>query len=207
MAENNTRLRFLEAAGELFRRQGYSGTGLKQITTYAKAPWGSMYHFFPEGKEQLGAEAILHAGAFYSASLTSAFENGGDPVAIIAELFREEARLLEASAFQDSFHIAWTAVDVASTTDRVRAACSTVFKTWADLIAGPCAAAGLSPSQAEATAAFVLSSLEGAIIVSRTHKSVEPLRVAGEMVEIALKQVFAGVGQDAMRSSSGELAP
>jgi TetR/AcrR family transcriptional repressor of lmrAB and yxaGH operons len=191
MAEKDTKRRFLEAAGELFRRQGYSGTGLKQIAAHAKAPWGSMYYFFPDGKEQLGAEAVLHAGEIYSSSLKSAFATGGDPVAVVATLFREEARLLEASEFRDSFHIAWTAVDVASTTDRVRAACSTVFREWADLIARPCAAAGLSAPEAEATASFVLSSLEGAIIISRTHKSVEPLRMAGEMVEIALKQIFA----------------
>ena len=51
-----TRERILGVSAEIFRRQGYEGTGLKQIVTAAKVPFGSLYHFFPGGKEQLGAE-------------------------------------------------------------------------------------------------------------------------------------------------------
>jgi AcrR family transcriptional regulator len=51
---SDTRARLLEAAAQLFREQGYAATGLKQITAEAEAPWGSLYHFFPGGKEQLG---------------------------------------------------------------------------------------------------------------------------------------------------------
>ncbi|WP_153065138.1 TetR family transcriptional regulator, partial [Mycobacterium avium] len=39
-----TRERFLTAATGLFRRQGYSGTGLKQIVAESRAPLGSLYH-------------------------------------------------------------------------------------------------------------------------------------------------------------------
>ena len=53
-----TRERIVEASAELFRRQGYTATGVKQIVTAARAPFGSIYHHFPGGKEQLGAEAI-----------------------------------------------------------------------------------------------------------------------------------------------------
>ena len=190
---NDTKLRLLTTAGELFRRQGYAGTGLKQITTQANVPWGSMYHFFPDGKEQLAAEAVRFAGEFYSGSLRDAFAHAGDPVATVAHLFAEEARLLQASDYRDSFHIAWTAVDVASTTDRVRAACSEVFAEWTQLIATPFAAAGLPAPAAASAAAFVLSSLEGAIIVSRTHRSTAALLAAGTGVTTALTQLFKAV--------------
>ncbi|WP_455410071.1 TetR/AcrR family transcriptional regulator [Streptomyces hiroshimensis] len=36
----------------LFRRNGYSGTGLKRIAAEADAPFGSIYHFFPGGKQR-----------------------------------------------------------------------------------------------------------------------------------------------------------
>jgi AcrR family transcriptional regulator len=52
---SNTRERIVDASAELFRRQGYSATGVKQIVEAAQAPFGSLYHFFPGGKEQLGA--------------------------------------------------------------------------------------------------------------------------------------------------------
>ena len=60
-----TRERILESSAELFRRQGYVGTGVKQIVAEAGAPFGSLYHFFPGGKEELGAETIRRAGRLY----------------------------------------------------------------------------------------------------------------------------------------------
>ena len=58
-----TKQRILYAAAELFRRRGYSGTGLKQISEESRAPFGSLYHHFPGGKEELG-EDVIRQGAF-----------------------------------------------------------------------------------------------------------------------------------------------
>src|SRR5438874_8315308 len=60
-----TRARIMDSSAELFRRQGYNGTGVKQIVAAAGAPFGSLYHFFPGGKEQLGTEVIRTSGAMY----------------------------------------------------------------------------------------------------------------------------------------------
>ena len=59
---HDTKERLLRAGEKLFRSQGYSGTGLKQLAKEAGAPWSSMYHFFPLGKEQLAAEAHARGG-------------------------------------------------------------------------------------------------------------------------------------------------
>ena len=53
-----TRERILDTTAELFQRYGYTGTGLKQIVANANAPFGSIYHHFPDGKAQLGGEVI-----------------------------------------------------------------------------------------------------------------------------------------------------
>ena len=59
---SSTRERIIETSAELFRVQGYASTGVKQIVTAAQAPFGSLYHFFPGGEEQLGAEAVRVSG-------------------------------------------------------------------------------------------------------------------------------------------------
>ena len=61
----STRDRILTATNELFRRNGYNGTSVKQITIAAQVPMGSLYHFFPEGKDQLAREAIETSGPAY----------------------------------------------------------------------------------------------------------------------------------------------
>ena len=60
-----TKERILDASGELFRRQGYMGTGVKEILAEAGAPFGSLYHHFPGGKAELGAETVRRSGALY----------------------------------------------------------------------------------------------------------------------------------------------
>ena len=52
----------------LFQRQGFTGTGIKQILTEADAPFSSLYHFFPGGKDELGAESIRLVGRDVPAS-------------------------------------------------------------------------------------------------------------------------------------------
>ena len=44
------RTRIVEAAARLFQSQGYAGTGLTEILRASKAPKGSLYHYFPNGK-------------------------------------------------------------------------------------------------------------------------------------------------------------
>uniref|UniRef100_UPI002458616A TetR/AcrR family transcriptional regulator n=1 Tax=Nocardia abscessus TaxID=120957 RepID=UPI002458616A len=61
----STRERLVTATAELMRTQGYAGTSVKQITVAARAPMGSLYHHFPEGKPQIAAAALRTSGAAY----------------------------------------------------------------------------------------------------------------------------------------------
>ncbi|MER5650178.1 TetR/AcrR family transcriptional regulator [Streptosporangium sp. NPDC002524] len=58
--QTSTRDRIVIAASRLLQRQGYVGTGIKQIAKEAKATMGSVYHFFPDGKEAVAVAAIEH---------------------------------------------------------------------------------------------------------------------------------------------------
>src|SRR4051794_5171933 len=60
----STRQRMLGSAARLFREHGYSGTGFRDVVAHSNAPRGSIYHHFPGGKAQLGAEAVATAGEF-----------------------------------------------------------------------------------------------------------------------------------------------
>ena len=58
---NRTRQRILEAAAELFYRQGYHSVGINQVLSAAQAPKGSFYYHF-EGKEDVARQAIVFFG-------------------------------------------------------------------------------------------------------------------------------------------------
>jgi AcrR family transcriptional regulator len=179
---NDTRERLLVTGERLFRTQGYSGTGLKQLAQEADAPWGSMYHFFPGGKQQLGAEVVRFAAERYAALIANAFAVFPDPADAVAAMFKGEAKLLAESRFRNGCPVAAVTLDVASTVEELRQPCAEAFDLWIGTIARGLGATGLPAKEARTLASYVLSSLEGAILLSRAEHSVAPLERTGMFV-------------------------
>ena len=175
-----TKERIVETSAELFRRQGFSGTGVKQIVAEASAPFGSLYHFFPGGKEQLGAEVIRWSGARYAELIDLFFVPGADPVAATKAFFAGAAQTLQETDYADACPIATVALEVSSTSEPMREACADVFESWVARTAGCLRAGGVTRSRARALALALLASLEGAFVLARALRSTEPLRAAGD---------------------------
>jgi AcrR family transcriptional regulator len=172
----SSRDRILRTGEELFRKQGYSGTGLKELSSLAAAPWGSIYHFFPGGKEQLGVEVLSYASDLYARGIKAAFKRHPKPHAAVEAIFRAEIKSLEESDYRNGSTAAAVTIDAASISEPLRQACASTFGRWLDCYADGFQSAGAPKAKARAMAAFVLSTLEGAILLSRASKSSAPLR-------------------------------
>jgi AcrR family transcriptional regulator len=176
----DTRDRILDSSGELFRRQGYMGTGVKEILTEAGAPFGSLYHFFPGGKAELGAETVRRSGFLYGL-LLGEFAGPEVPLAAgIRAFFAGAAETLVETGYADACPIATVALETSSSNEELRQACADVFNAW---IAGGTerfAAEGLPRPQARALVIQMLCALEGAFVLSRALRSTEPVDLAGE---------------------------
>src|SRR5256885_14385974 len=94
-----TRERIMDSSAELFRRHGYTGTGMKQIVAAANAPFGSIYHFFPGGKEQLGEEVIRSSGAMYGELFELIMDNAPDVVTGVGHFFAGAAETLRQTGY------------------------------------------------------------------------------------------------------------
>ena len=66
----------IRSAALLFRENGYSGTGFRDVIAHSGAPRGSIYHHFPDGKEQLAADTVEWAGAVIERRLARAARAG-----------------------------------------------------------------------------------------------------------------------------------
>jgi AcrR family transcriptional regulator len=188
----DTRQRLLSAGERLFRTQGYAGTGLKQLTETADAPWGSLYHFFPGGKEQLGAEVLRYAGALYGRGIAAIFERFTDPAEAAERMFLGEATVLSTSDYRDGCPIASVTLDIASTSEELRAACAEAFAGWLEAIASGLRAAGAPDDTAKALAGFILSAMEGAIVLARAAKNPAVLLQSARFVRAAVEREAAG---------------
>jgi AcrR family transcriptional regulator len=175
-----TRERILDSSAELFRRQGYSGTGLKQILAAANAPFGSLYHFFPGGKQELGAESIRSSGRLYMQLFVQIAAEVPDVVSAVEAFFAGAAETLLETDYADACPIATVALEIASTSETLRVATAEAFEQWIVGASAYFELAGIERGRARELAFAMLSLLEGAFVFTRSMRSTESLRVAGE---------------------------
>ncbi len=184
---SSTRERIVETSAELFRAQGYTATGVKQIVTAAQAPFGSLYHFFPGGKEQLGAEAIRASGALYAQLIPAVFDPAPDPVTGVRDFFAGAAAHLRETDYADACPIATVALEVSSSSETMRAACAEVFESWIEAGVERLQRAGVGAAVARELTISMLAALEGAFVLARALRSTEPVEVAGELAAAAVQ--------------------
>ncbi len=192
---SQTRDRILDTTAELFRRQGYAGTGMKQIAAEAAAPFGSLYHFFPGGKEDLGAQTILTSGRLYTRMFAEIAMQAPDMLSAVAAFFSGAAETLVETGYADACPIATVALEVSSTNEQLRLATAEVFTEWIDGASVWFGSAGIAPERSRELAFVMLNLLEGAFVFARSLRSTEPLEHAGRAavgeVAMALQEVGA----------------
>ncbi|WP_405145860.1 TetR/AcrR family transcriptional regulator [Nocardia salmonicida] len=185
MADLGTRERILEATAELYRRQGMSATGLKQISSTAKAPFGSIYHHFPGGKESISVEVIRREGVRYGDFVGTQLVDA-DPATAIPQLFENAGRLMESQDYSEACSIETIALEVASTNERLRIEAAEVFQDWLTRLAQWFGQLDITEQQSRALAMSTLTALEGAFVLCRTLRSIEPIIIAGQGVQSAV---------------------
>jgi AcrR family transcriptional regulator len=186
MAE--TRDRILTSAAALFQRQGLNGTSMKEIIDGAESTPGSLYHFFPGGKDELAAEVIRTSGAGYLELFEMVTAVAVNSAEAMSMLFEGAAATLERSDFVDACPIFTVAHEVASADDVLRVACQSVFESWTAKATAMFEVDGLARRQAEELATTVVASLGGAFILARTAKNADLMRATGRNVTALVKQ-------------------
>ncbi|WP_416069238.1 TetR/AcrR family transcriptional regulator [Streptomyces buecherae] len=189
-ATPDTRTRIVRAASLLMQRQGYDGTGIKQIAQEAQATLGSVYHFFPGGKQELAVAAIHHGDQEFFDVLREALEREEDTARAIADLCDELADGLHASQWVDGCPITTTSLGTAGRAPDIQTAAAQAFARWRGLVHDRLRASGMSEGDAHDLAHTVISTMEGAELAAQVARSKEPLRIAGKHLArlIALHQ-------------------
>jgi len=187
---SETRARIVASTNELFRAQGFNGTSLKQVSDGSAATTGSIYHFFPGGKDDLGAAVIRESGAAYQTLFELIADGATDIVDAVGIMFEGAAAALEETDFIDICPIGSIAREVASTHESLRSATVDVFAGWTEAFASRLRSAGLDDAQADQLADTVIAALEGGFILARARKSCVSLRATGAHMQQLVASVI-----------------
>jgi TetR/AcrR family transcriptional regulator, lmrAB and yxaGH operons repressor len=184
--------RMVRSAVKLLAEHGYQATTFSSVLQDSRAPRGSIYYHFPEGKDQLVAAAIDLAGD-RALALTDSFRgmSAAEIVDAFAGLWRA---VLVRSQFRAGCAVVAVTVsaDVPELVDRAAA----VFRSWRERLAGVLEAAGLDAAQARAFALTIIAACEGATVLCRAEHSLEPLDVVAAHLR-SIARSFVGSGQEA----------
>ncbi|MGI5227347.1 TetR/AcrR family transcriptional regulator [Actinoallomurus sp. CA-142502] len=165
---SDSRERMVRSAAYLLREHGYSGTAFSDVIAHSGAPRGSIYHHFPGGKEQLAEEAVRYAGDFVAAGVRAATRDD-DPVAAVRAFSGWWRRVLVDSDFR-----AGCPIVAVITESRLADAAAAAFRRWQDALAAGLVSAGATPERAARVATLVTASAEGATLLCRARRSLEP---------------------------------
>jgi TetR/AcrR family transcriptional regulator, lmrAB and yxaGH operons repressor len=174
----------LAAAAKLMRQQGYHGTALHDILVAGGAPRGSLYFHFPGGKEQIGEAALAVSAEAVRAGIARAAEASETAEVFLLRIVRAMAADLERSDYKEGCPVATTALETAAQSDALGAASRNAFQKWELEIKRGLFRLGLTAGDADLAATMVLSQLEGALLLARTYRSLEPLRRAEQAVKM-----------------------
>jgi len=179
----------LETTISLIELQGYNATGLNQIVEESSTPKGSLYFHFPDGKEQLAAEAILMAGKQVRRKVEKALQSSEDLGTAMKSFVLAIVCELEASDFRRGCPIATVAMEASATHDKLRQACEEVYSSWFELVNQRFTATGFDKAEAESWTLFIWSAVEGSLLLSRNRRSTKPLETVATQLEMLLSQL------------------
>jgi TetR/AcrR family transcriptional repressor of lmrAB and yxaGH operons len=165
----------VRTAMRLFRRQGYASTGLQQIVDESGAPKGSLYHWFPGGKEAIGEAAVAMAGGLIREMLEGHAARHADPKAFVRAWCRTMAGWMEESGFRSGCPIATTLLETAPRSPAITAAGAAAIDSWVEVISGVLARGGLEAREARSRAQLLVAAMEGALILARVRHSARPI--------------------------------
>lgn len=184
----NSRQRTVRSAALLFRERGVDGTGLREVVEHAEAPRGSLQHHFPGGKEQLVVEAVAWIAGKAADPLRATLGTTPPPPArqVVAELFTRFRRLLTMTDYRAGCPIAAAVVDGGAERDAVAVATRQAFGQWAAPLELALRRGGLSELRASRVALLIISSVEGALIMSRARHDTDALDAVAAEIDLLL---------------------
>ncbi|MEU5685393.1 TetR/AcrR family transcriptional regulator [Streptomyces venezuelae] len=177
-----TRDRIVVVAARLIQRQGYVGTGIKQIAKEAEATLGSVYHFFPGGKEAVAVAAIAYSAEEFAVMLRNGLAGEDAPGPAIERCAGELAVALRESGWVDGCPVTAAALETLGAESEIQRVCAEALRGWERIVEDRLLGSGFALEDAREVASTVISALEGAEVTAQVARSEEPLRVVGRQL-------------------------
>jgi TetR/AcrR family transcriptional regulator, lmrAB and yxaGH operons repressor len=153
----------LPQLAEVFREHGFEGASLSLISEKTGLGKGSLYHFFPGGKDEMAAAVLDDIARWFEVNLFTPLRGADDPRAAIAAMFdavdvyfRSGGRVCLLGVFA-----------LGDVRDRFAEQIRGYFAMWQDALADALCRAGKERGLAGDLAEDVVWGIQGALVAAR----------------------------------------
>ena len=173
---SDTRRKMIESAVTLLAVRGLQRTSFSDVLERSGAPRGSIYHHFPEGKDQLVDAAIELAGDRALGVLDAV--DGAPPIEVTRYFLDLWRQVLVRSNLRAGCAV--LAVTVATDSPDLLDHAASIFRAWRSRLAELYEHGGIDPAAAIRLATTVDAASEGAVVISRAERRLEPFELVVE---------------------------
>ncbi|WP_413376083.1 TetR/AcrR family transcriptional regulator [Alkalihalobacillus sp. 1P02AB] len=179
--------KLLITASRLFQAQGYHGTGVKQIIEESNFPKGSLYYYFPGGKEELAIEAVKMTAEYVSKKIEMGLNKYDEPLEAIQKLIIDMGQSFQKNRSIEGVPIASVALESSLISEPLNQACQNAYRTFQDLFTQKLINSGYGEKRARELGIVLNSMIEGAFLISFTTGNAESLFLIAEQLPAILK--------------------
>ena len=181
----STRSSMLISAAAVMRERGAAGVTIDEVLARSGAPRGSVYYHFPGGRNQILVEALQYAGDAIAGVIDEAAQHGG--MHLVSEFVEFWEQLLAESDFTAGCPVVAAAIGSADEEPQLTSVAGSIFGHWRDALSRAFVIDGFDQADAASLAIMCIASLEGAVVLCRSTRSVDPLRDVGCQIEFLIK--------------------
>lgn len=183
-SRGSTRSAMLVSAAELLRERGAAAVTVDAVLARSGAPRGSVYHHFPGGRGQMLREALQFAGDEIAARIDAAAGDSG--TALLQQFADMWRQALVDSDYTAGCPVLAAAIGSGSDEQQLTSLASEIFARWRQAATGAYLREGFERADAAALADTAIAAMEGAVVLCRSSRSLDPLNDVAQQLEFLL---------------------
>ena len=179
------RAELLPLLAEVFRAHGYEGATLSLISDATGLGKGSLYHFFPGGKQQMAAEVLAEIDNWFEVNIFAPLRSSDDPARAIAAMITAVD-----GYFRSGHRVCLVGViALGASRDMFAGQVHGYFQRWNDALSRLLARSGLAARTARQRSTDALLTIQGALVLAR---ALDDVRVFGRALAELPGRLLAG---------------
>lgn len=176
----DTKSLIIEIATTLFQKKGYIGVGLSEILKACNISKGSLYHHFPNGKEELLIACLQTLEETITKDIDQIFKRYQTTKEATKGMIEKLIVNFETEGTITGYTFSSIVSEMASLSNPVRNACAHLYQKIQGIYLNKLLADGFSKETAYSIAVMMTATIEGGMMLCLTQKTSEPLKIISE---------------------------